>query len=81
MTALFLLNSPNITQERVNECGHLVMWSDYLRIFISVFLSIVFVFMFGSGYIKKYNKGGTTIVQDQVVTKVKDIPLPGKLDS
>ena len=57
------------------------MWSDYFRIFFSIFLTIAFIFMFGSGYIKKYNKGGTTIVQDQVVTKVKDIPLPGKLDS
>ena len=80
MTTLSLPNSPNITQEWVKEGGHLVMWSDYLRIFISIFLSIAFIFMFGLENIDKYIKGGTTIVQDQVVKKVKDIPLPGKLD-
>ena len=58
-----------------------IMWSDYFRVFISVLLLIAYIFLFGSGFIKKYNKGGTIIVQDQVVTKAKNIPLPGKLDS
>ena len=36
--------------------------------------------MFGLQNIKKYVKGGTTIVQDQVVTKHKNIPMPGIVD-
>ena len=56
-----------------------IMWSDYFRIIISILLSIAFFFIFGSGFIKKYLKGGTTIVQDQIVTRLKDIPLPGTI--
>ena len=80
MTTLSLPNIPIITKAWVHEGGHLVMWSDYLRIFISISLSIAFIFMFGLKNINNYIKGGTTIVQDQVETKVEDIPLPGKLD-
>ena len=35
--------------------------------------------MFGFENIQKYIEGGTTIIRDQVVSKHKDIPLPGRI--
>ena len=56
-----------------------VMWSEYCRIFISILLSLAFMFMFGFENIQKYIEGGTTIIRDQVFSKHKDIPLPGRI--
>ena len=55
------------------------MWSEYFRIFISILLSVAFMFMFGFENIQKYIEGGTTIIRDQVFSKHKDIPLPGRI--
>ena len=56
------------------------MWSDIIRIFLTVLLSIAFLILFGGENIKRYQEGGISKIRDEMEIKVKDmkdIPLPG----
>ena len=57
------------------------MWSDIIRIFLTVLLSIAFLILFGGENIKRYQEGGISKIRDEMeinVKDMKDIPIPGK---
>ena len=53
------------------------MWSDIVRIFLTVVLSIAFLLLFGGNNIKRYLEGGIGKISDEEFMKQKDIPVPG----
>ena len=53
------------------------MWTDIVRIFLTVVPSIAFLLLFGGENIKRYQEGGISIIRDEVKINVKDIPIPG----
>ena len=53
-----------------------MMWSDIIRNFLTVVLSIAFLILFGAKNIKRYQEGGISKIRDEVKIKVKDIPIP-----
>ena len=55
------------------------MWSDLIRIIISVLLFIAFLILFGEKNIKRYINGGIAKIRDEKEMKHKDIPIPGDI--
>ena len=53
------------------------MWSDIIRIFLTVVLSISFLFLFGGNNIKRYLEGGIGKISDEEFMKQENIPVPG----
>ena len=54
-----------------------IMWSDIIRIFLSVALSVAFLFLFGKKNIIRYLEGGIGKISDEELMKREDIPIPG----
>ena len=53
------------------------MWSDLIRIFISIFLLIAFVLMFGEKSITRFMEGGIAKIRDEEEMTINDLPNPG----
>ena len=53
------------------------MWSDIIRIFLTVVLSIAFLLLFGEKNIKRYINGGIAKIRDEEGVRARDIPIPG----
>ena len=54
------------------------MWSDIVRIFLTVVLSIAFLVFFGQRNIKRYQEGGIAKIRDEEDMLPKKMPVPGK---
>ena len=54
------------------------MWSDIVRIFLTVMLSIAFLVFFGQKNIKRYQEGGIANIRDEEDMLPKKMPVPGK---
>ena len=54
-----------------------VMWSDIIRILLTVVLSIAFLFLFGQKNIKRYQEGGIAKIRDEEEVTQRDLPIPG----
>ena len=53
------------------------MWSDLIRIFISIFLLIAFVLLFGEKSITRFMEGGIAKIRDEEEMTIYDLPNPG----
>ena len=53
------------------------MWSDIIRIFLTLVLSIAFLFLFGQKNIKRYQEGGIAKIRDEEEVTERDLPIPG----
>ena len=54
------------------------MWSDIVRILLTVVLSIAFLLLFGGNNIKRYLEGGIGKISDEEFMKNENIPVPGE---
>ena len=54
-----------------------MLWSDIVRIFLTIVLSIAFLVLFGGKNIKRYKAGGIAKISDEEERRQKDIPVPG----
>ena len=54
------------------------MWSNIVRIFLTVGLSIAFLVLFGQNNIKRYSEGGIAKIRNEEQVHQNDIPMPGK---
>ena len=55
-----------------------IMWSDIVRIFLTVVLSLAFLVFFGQKNIKRYQEGGIAKIRDEEDMLQKNMPVPGK---
>ena len=55
-----------------------IMWSDNVRIFLTVVLSLAFLVFFGQKNIKRYQEGGIAKIRDEEDIQPKNLPVPGK---
>ena len=53
------------------------MWSDIIRILLTVVLSIAFLFLFGEKNIKRYQEGGISKIRDEEELRFQNAPIPG----
>ena len=53
------------------------MWSDIIRIFLTIVLSIAFILLFGEKNIKRYQEGGIAKIRDEKEVTPSDLPIPG----
>ena len=54
------------------------MWSQTIRFFLTVALSVTFLILFGGENIKRYQEGGIAKIRDEKEIKYDDIPYPGQ---
>ena len=54
------------------------MWSDIVRIFLTVVLSIAFLVIIVQKNIKRYSEGGIAKIRNEEHVHQNDIPMPGK---
>ena len=54
-------------------------WSDNIRIFLTVVLSIAFLLLFGRNNIERYLEGAIGKTSDEEFIKQENIPVPGEL--
>ena len=54
-----------------------MLWSDIVRIFLTIVLSIAFLVLFGGKNIKRFQAGGIAKIRDEEERGHKDIPVPG----
>ena len=53
------------------------MWSDIIRILLTVVLSIAFLFLFGQKNVTRYLEGGIAKIRDEKEVTQWDLPIPG----
>ena len=53
------------------------MWSEIIRIFLTIVLSIAFLILFGGNNIKRYLERNIGKISDEEFMKQEDIPVPG----
>ena len=67
----------NLSKQIFFSHQFVIMWSEIIRIFLTVLLSIAFLILFGGNNIKRYLERNIGKISDEEFMKQEDIPVPG----